>query len=228
MLEGRFHRSLRRTIAAHVRHQWPPHFFPPPDGHWVIVQPWEFGSLPRSWVGPMTDLVDEIWAYTSFVRDSYLSSGVPADRVHIIPLGIDPLRFHPGPAPLPLGTRQDFKFLRRGDDPSKGDRPPSRCVRDDLPRRRSRLPGDQGHGGTRSIGGKPPENGSDGSGSSRGPGDRIPRPDLGADELAGLYTACDCLVHPYRGEGFGLPIAEAMSSGLPVIVTGTAPDGFLQ
>jgi tetratricopeptide (TPR) repeat protein len=38
-------------------------------------------------------------------------------------------------------------------------------------------------------------------------------------ELAGLYTACDCLVLPYRGEGFGLPIAEAMASGLPVIVT---------
>src|SRR5207302_1409289 len=43
---------------------------------------------------------------------------------------------------------------------------------------------------------------------------------LREEELAGLYTACDCLVHPYRGEGFGLPIAEAMACGLPVIVTG--------
>ncbi|MFQ5613052.1 MAG: glycosyltransferase [Anaerolineae bacterium] len=43
---------------------------------------------------------------------------------------------------------------------------------------------------------------------------------LADDELAGLYTACDCLVHPYRGEGFGLPIAEAMACGLPVVVTG--------
>jgi tetratricopeptide (TPR) repeat protein len=39
-------------------------------------------------------------------------------------------------------------------------------------------------------------------------------------EMAGLYTACDCLVHPYRGEGFGLPIAEAMACGRPAIVTG--------
>jgi hypothetical protein len=36
--------------------------------------------------------------------------------------------------------------------------------------------------------------------------------------MAGLFTACHCLVHPYRGEGFGLPIAEAMACGLAVIV----------
>jgi glycosyltransferase involved in cell wall biosynthesis len=40
-------------------------------------------------------------------------------------------------------------------------------------------------------------------------------------ELPGLYTACQCLVHPYRGEGFGLPIVVAMACGLPVIVTGS-------
>lgn len=43
---------------------------------------------------------------------------------------------------------------------------------------------------------------------------------LSSEQLAGLYSTCDCLAHPYRGEGFGLPIAEAMASGLCVIVTG--------
>src|SRR5204862_7440612 len=42
---------------------------------------------------------------------------------------------------------------------------------------------------------------------------------LGDEEVPALYRACDCLVAPYRGEGFGLPICEAMSCGLPVIVT---------
>jgi glycosyltransferase involved in cell wall biosynthesis len=37
--------------------------------------------------------------------------------------------------------------------------------------------------------------------------------------LPSYYTACDCLVHPCRGEGFGLPVLEAMACGRPAIVT---------
>jgi glycosyltransferase involved in cell wall biosynthesis len=43
--------------------------------------------------------------------------------------------------------------------------------------------------------------------------------DLGLSELAALYDACDALVAPSRGEGFGLPLAEAMLLEKPVITT---------
>ena len=46
---------------------------------------------------------------------------------------------------------------------------------------------------------------------------------LNDQEMAGLYAACDCLAHPYRGEGFALPVVEAMACGLPAIVTGAGP-----
>lgn len=44
--------------------------------------------------------------------------------------------------------------------------------------------------------------------------------DLSREQLAGIYTACDVLLHPYRGEGFCLPVLEARACGLPVIATG--------
>lgn len=44
--------------------------------------------------------------------------------------------------------------------------------------------------------------------------------DLSDAELKGLYSKCHALVAPSRAEGFGLPLAEAMLSGLQVITTG--------
>lgn len=53
--------------------------------------------------------------------------------------------------------------------------------------------------------------------------------ELPSNSLPGLYTACNCLVLPYRGEGFGLPVLEAMACGLPVIVTaGGSTDDFVR
>ncbi len=43
--------------------------------------------------------------------------------------------------------------------------------------------------------------------------------DLSDSDLKALYHRCDVLVAPSCAEGFGLPLAEAMLSGLPVITT---------
>lgn len=42
---------------------------------------------------------------------------------------------------------------------------------------------------------------------------------LSKDEVVKLYRNCSLLLFPSKGEGFGLPIAEAMSVGIPVIYT---------
>jgi hypothetical protein len=74
------------------------------------VQPWEYGSIPKGWLEALGQ-VDEVWAYTEYVRDCYLAAGVPAERVHVVPLGVDCERFSPQAPPLPLPTKKRFKFL---------------------------------------------------------------------------------------------------------------------
>lgn len=43
--------------------------------------------------------------------------------------------------------------------------------------------------------------------------------DMDESDIKGLYESCHAFVAPTRGEGFGLPMAEAMAIGLPVITT---------
>ena len=43
--------------------------------------------------------------------------------------------------------------------------------------------------------------------------------DLSDAQVKGLYEISDCLVAPSYGEGFGLPIGEAMKENLSIITT---------
>ena len=221
-LAQRLRRPLARAVEVTVQHAWPPRFEPPPSGHWVLMQPWEFGSLPRDWIGPITELVDEVWAYSRHVRDTYLQSGIPGERVQVVPLGVDTERFRPGVAPLPLTTARRLKFLfvggtiwRKGIDLLLDAYGRAFTAQDDV----CLVIKDMGNGTF--YRGQTVENIL--ARFREKPGapevEYLDSP-LSAEEMAGLYAACDCLVQPYRGEGFGLPIAEAMACGLPVVVTG--------
>lgn len=222
-------RQLDSEPVVHIRHAWPPVFDRPASGKWVMVQPWEYGALPTEWVAPMRNVVDEIWAYSNAVRQVYIDSGVPPEKVFVVPLGVDANRFNPTAAPLPLPTTKRFRFLfvggtiwRKGIDPLLEAYCRAFRKADDV----CLIIKDMGQ---------------DSYYKGQGAAEAIARlqadPDAPeivyltdpiADEgMPGLYTACHCLAHPYRGEGFGLPVAEAMACGLAVIVTkGGSTDDF--
>jgi glycosyltransferase involved in cell wall biosynthesis len=222
-LQARMGRSPEGGPAqVHVRHSWPPRLEPPPHGRWVLMQPWDFGSLPRSW-RPMLDRVDEVWAYSRSVRDAYLEAGVPAERVAVVPLGVDPAVFHPGLAafPLPAGPSVRFLFVggtifRKGIDVLLAAY--ARAFR----------PSDEVGLVIKDMGAKSFYRGQTAEarvGELRDRGYPVEYIDgaLTETELAALYAACDALVHPFRGEGFALPVVEAMACGLPAIITAGGP-----
>ena len=52
--------------------------------------------------------------------------------------------------------------------------------------------------------------------------------DLSDKEMAALFKASDILVHPYRAEGFGMHVQEAMACGcIPVVSDGGPTDDFV-
>jgi glycosyltransferase involved in cell wall biosynthesis len=117
--------------------------------------------------------------------------GVPADRITVIPNGIEGAFTSDGPAAggdylLAVGTLEPRKNLARVEQAARGLGKELRVV------------GASGWGRVRVEGW------------------------LGRcsdDELAELYRGATCVVYPSLYEGFGLPIAEAMACGTPVVTS---------
>lgn len=221
-LESRMHADAQRPAAVHVRHQWPPSFTPPSSGAWVMIQPWEFGGIPADWVAPMRDQVDEVWVPSTWVRECYIRSGVPGDRVRVIPNGLDLKTYQPEGRRFRLRTRKTFKFLfvggtigRKGIDILLETYARTFTANDDVCLVIKAAGADGAYRGStieaalQQIRANPDA-----------PEIEYLTDNLSDQQVASLYRSCDVLVHPYRGEGFGMPIAEAMACGLAPIVTG--------
>lgn len=226
--DARFDALVRATMApdtpadVHVRHEFPLRPTPPANGRWVIMQPWEFGGMPAPWFHPMRFLADEVWVYSSWNRDQYIAAGLPPEKVHVIPLGVHPHFLAEGDSePFPLRTQKTTRFLfvggailRKGIDLLLDAYARAFGPDDDVCLVIKDF-GAQTFYQTSTLRetilefAKTPGN----------PEVEYLDQDLSTDELCALYDSATCFVYPYRGEGFALPIAEAMARGLPVIVT---------
>jgi glycosyltransferase involved in cell wall biosynthesis len=212
---------LPHTADVEVRHQWPPDFSAPRSGHLALIQPWEFGAIPEAWVAAIDEHVDEVWVPSEHVREMYVSSGVEADRVAVVPNGVDLDVYAPTGPRLPIDGADGVRFLfvggaigRKGIDVLLSAWLEAFDGREDV----SLVVKDFGADGV--------YRGADRSTlEALAAEGRITllTQTLSDDEVAALFRACDVLVHPYRGEGFAMPVLEAMACGLPVIATAGGP-----
>jgi glycosyltransferase involved in cell wall biosynthesis/predicted Zn-dependent protease/predicted O-methyltransferase YrrM len=212
--------------AVFVRHRWPPDFTPPAgDGPFVLFQPWEYGRLTREWLEPILAAVDEVWCYSRSVLRAYAASGVPDSRLALVPPGVVPDLFRPGLDPLPLPTQKRVKLLFVGGTiPRKGFDALLIAYRRAFSRR------DDVCLVVKDVGAGTFYRGQTAEGAVRAMQEDPEAPevlylaeDVPEGQVPRLFAACDALVHPYRGEGFGLPVLEAMACGLPVAVTAGGP-----
>jgi glycosyltransferase involved in cell wall biosynthesis len=149
-------------------------------------------------------LADHVLTVSALARQSYLDAGVPAERVHCVPLGVDIDLFAPrhGAAPeagltfVFAGAARrvkGFDLLLAAFARVREAEPEARLLAIGPPG--NALPGSPAPPGVTALG------------------------MVSQTELAERLRTADCLVLPSRHESFGMVVLEALASGLPVIVS---------
>lgn len=178
----------------------------------------EVDRLPPSWV-EQANQMDEIWTPTEWGAEVFRASGITRP-IYVVPLGVDTTRFCPAPPREHLvdrtiflsvfewGTRKGWDLLlraycsafRRSDPVLLILKIDCRVPAANPVREIATLLASVGRN-------RPPAVAL------------IYNQPLTAAQLVQLYQGADCFVLPTRGEGWGMPILEAMACGIPAIAT---------
>lgn len=165
---------------------------------------------------------DEIWVPSNWGREVLQANGFSSETIHVVPEGVAIDLFTPATRP-PDGP---FRFLCVGKwEERKGIAGLVHCYR-------STFAAEEHvelvlHAHNPYLPGFAMEYALAAFGHGHGPSIRPSMP-VDAPALAALYRNCHAFVLPTRAEGWGLPILEAMASGLPTIATNySAPQDYL-
>lgn len=182
----------------------------------LIYVAWEDNSYPQEWVNEINNNAHGVMAMTKFVRDTLIKSGVKLP-IKVISNALDNSIKNKSIEAYKINSSKKFKFLhvstakyRKGVDLLIKGYFEEFTKDDDCVLVIKSFPGPDNLV-EQTISKFKTENSPEIV--------HITSADLKEEEIAGLNIACDCAVYPTRGEGFGLPILEAMEFNLPVITT---------
>lgn len=217
-----------KTPDIQLRHSYPPIWRWPESRTTkvVYIQPWEFSSIPSEWQYKFDTFADAVITPSDWTANVYKNAGLNPDTVYSIPNGYDETVFNMS-ARKNLSTNK-IRFLyvgcsqfRKGIDVllhvwagvTKRYENVELVIKD-TPQvyGRSNLLQDIVKLQHTTQCANIVYNDSS----------------LSESEVAELYGSCDFVVHPYRGEGFGMHIQEAMACGVvPVVTAGGSTDDFV-
>ena len=176
----------------------------------------EVDGFPKTWV-KQANCMDEVWVPTEFNRKHFLECGLKRP-IYCIPLGVNPHYFHPKITgyPNPLGEfvfNSNFEWgerkapsllLRTFNEVFAANEPVRLLVKIN-----NRDPSVDLHAEIKNL------NLSETGGKIT----YLINREFPYYQLAALYRSVDCYISAGRGEGWDMPLMEAMACGLPSIAT---------
>jgi len=184
----------------------------------------ETSRIPDDWVKSLNQL-DGVWTPSAWGKKVFADCGVKKDSIAVVPGGVDPVLYDRkrwiGKLQWPEKYADHYKFLCVGKwEVRKMQRELAQAFVTEFEGQKALLvlachnPFIKDFNAHELL-----FRAGVSIGTDKQPAIEVVPANLPLDAMAALYANVDAFVLPTRGEGFGLPILEAMASGLPVITT---------
>lgn len=213
-------------IDVQVRHTYPPIWNWPsdPDTKIIYIQPWEYTKAPFEWQYKFETFADALIVPSTFCKNVFLSGGLNPENLFIVPNGYDNTIFNQDN----LTSNKKFTFVyvgnsqwRKGLDILLNAWAVAFKKFDNVKLIIKDNPRVYGASNILSETIKLQYN------TSCAEIEYIDD-DLTVDEMANLYKNSSAIVHPYRAEGFGMHVQEAVACGCIPLVSAQGPtDDFI-